>query len=124
MDVPVPDKIMDLLIDTVCVVDEHGYFVYLSASCERLLGYQPEELIGRNMIGLVHPEDRQRTLANVDEVMGGNPNFHFENRYIRKDGRIIHVMWSARWLEKERLRVAVARDVTKVRRSDYLNNAI
>lgn len=124
MDVPVPDKVMDLLIDTVCVVDEDGYYVYLSASCEQLFGYRPEELIGRNMIELVHPEDRSRTLSAVDEIIAGNSKMHFENRYVRKDGQIVHIMWSARWLGSERLRVAVARDVTKIRRSTYLNNAI
>lgn len=48
-------RIMDLLLDAVCVVDGEGRYVFVSAACERLFGYTREELIGRNMIDLVHP---------------------------------------------------------------------
>ena len=58
-----PSNVMDMLVDTVCVVDAEGRFVFLSASCERLFGYTREELLGHDMIALVHPDDRERTLA-------------------------------------------------------------
>ncbi|MGD8574709.1 MAG: PAS domain-containing protein, partial [Gammaproteobacteria bacterium] len=65
------EKVMDLLLDTVCVVDEQGRYVHVSASVRDLLGYEPEELIGRNMIDLVHPDDRERTLAAAGDIMAG-----------------------------------------------------
>lgn len=117
-------KIMDLLLDTVCVVDEEGRYVFISASCEALLGYTPGELLGRNMIELVHPEDRERTLAAAADIMSGRPRTHFENRYIRKDGRVVEIMWSARWLEADRLRLAVARDVTALKRAARIQAAL
>lgn len=124
LDATVHAKIMDMLLDTICVVDEDGRFMYVSASSEKLLGYRPEELLGRNMIELVHPEDRERTLAAADEIMAGEEKPHFENRYIRKDGSIVHIMWSARWSMSDRLRIAVARDVTEVRRVARLKSAL
>lgn len=124
MDEPLSAKIMDLLIDTICVVDHAGCFIYVSASGEHLFGYAPEELRGRNMIELVHPDDRARTLSAVDEIMDGGPLMHFENRYVRKDGRIVHIMWSARWSESDRLRLAVARDVTELRRAAQIKQAL
>lgn len=117
-------KILDLLLDTVCVVDGEGRYVFVSASCEALLGYTPEELLGRSMIELVHPEDRERTLAAAADIMGGRPRMHFVNRYIRKDGRVVEIMWSARWLEDERLRLAVARDVTALKRAERTQAAL
>lgn len=122
-DLPLP-KVMDLLLDTVCVVDAEGRFVFVSASCERLLGYSPDELIGRNMIELVYPEDRERTLQTASAVMRGRPQVHFENRYVRKDGRVVHIMWSARWSASDRLRLAVARDITELKRATLQQNAI
>lgn len=107
---------MDMLVDTVCVVDAEGRYVYVSAACESLLGYTPDELIGRNMIELVHPDDRQRTMAAAMVVMGGQPHVNFENRYIRKDGGIVDIMWSARWSEEDQVRIAVARDITDLNR--------
>lgn len=120
----ITDKIMDLLVDTIFAVDPEGTYVFASAGCERLLGYKPEELLGRNMLEFMHPADRERTLANVGEVMAGTQQTDFENRYIRKDGRIVDIMWSARWSESEGVRVAVARDVTELRRSTRRQEAM
>ena len=117
-------KVLDHLLDTVCVVDEAGRYVFVSAACEHLLGYKQEELIGRNMIDLVFPADRERTLAAAAEIISGQPKMHFENRYVRKDGELVHVMWSARWLEDNRLRLAVARDATALRRTARLQSAL
>ncbi|HET6725332.1 MAG TPA: diguanylate cyclase [Gammaproteobacteria bacterium] len=115
---------MDLLMDTICVVDAEGRYVFVSAACESLFGYTREELIGRSMIELVHPDDRERTLAAAANVMRGQSHIHFENRYVRKDGRIVHIMWSARWSEPDRVRLAVARDVTALKRAEQTQNAI
>lgn len=111
-------KLMELLLDPVCVVDEEGRFVFISAACERLLGYTQEELIGSQMIELVHPDDRERTLAAADRIMQGGSHINFENRYLHKDGRVVHIMWSARWSEEYRARIAVARNVTALKHAE------
>ncbi len=115
---------VDLLLDAVCVVDAEGRFVFVSAACERIFGYTAEEMIGRPMIDMVAPEDRARTLQAAQEIMSGRPNFHFENRYVRKDGRLVHIMWSARWSETDRVRIAVARDITERKRADAMQTAL
>src|SRR3989344_5105514 len=97
---------IDLLLDAVCAVDKQGRFVFVSAACERIFGYTPDELIGQPMIDLVHPADRQRTLDAAREIMGGEPKLNFENRYLRKDGRVVNILWSARWSEVDPLRIA------------------
>ncbi|MCS3902778.1 diguanylate cyclase (GGDEF)-like protein/PAS domain S-box-containing protein [Methylohalomonas lacus] len=117
-------KILDLLLDAVCVVDVDGHFIFVSAACERIFGYTPDELIGTNMIDLVYPEDRDRTLHTAGEIMKDKPVSHFENRYVRKDGRVVHVMWSARWSEPDGIRLAVARDVTELRRAERMQSAL
>ncbi len=124
MESPPFDKVMDLLLDTICVVDTDGRYVYVSASCEALLGYAPEELIGRNMIELVHPDDREETLRTAATIMAGQPATHFQNRYVRKDGSIVDIMWSARWSKSDGLRLAVARDITALKRAESMRNAL
>lgn len=117
-------RIMDLLIDAVCVVDAEGRFVFVSAACERIFGYTPDEMIGMSMIKLVHPDDRQQTLEAASNIMRGQAQMHFENRYVRKDGRIVDIMWSARWSEQEGIRLAVARDITLLKQAQRTQNAI
>jgi len=105
----------DLLLDAVFVVDAAGCITYVSSACEQIFGYQPQEMIGKFIIDLVAPEDREKTRAEADKIMAGGQRVGFENRYLRKDGREVYVMWSARWLASEGLRIGVARDVTKLR---------
>lgn len=114
----------DLLLDAVCLVDEEGRVVFISAACERIFGYTPDEMLGRVMFDMVLPEDRERTLQAAQDVRSGQIKTGFENRYIRKDGQIVHIMWSARWSEKDQLRVAVARDVTERKRVEHLKHAL
>lgn len=121
---PALGKYMDLLVDALCVVDRNGHFLYVSASAEQIFGYTQAEMMGRQMLELVHPADRQRTLDAVDKIVGGEPQPHFENRYIRKDGEVVHIMWSARWSEADQCRVAVARDVTRRKQAESVQQAV
>ncbi|MDF9777324.1 sensor domain-containing protein [Pseudomonas baetica] len=115
---------IDLLLDAVCAVDKQGRFVFVSAACERIFGYSADELIGQSMIDMVHPGDRQRTLDAAREIMGGEPKLNFENRYLRKDGSVVHILWSARWSEDDQLRIAVARDITERKQAESRQAAL
>jgi len=115
---------LDLLLDAVCAVDAQGRFVFVSAACERMFGYTPQELIGRPMIDMVHPADRQRTLEAAREIMAGEPKLNFENRYLRKDGGVVHILWSARWSDADQLRIAVARDITERKQAESRQAAL
>lgn len=117
-------SVLDLLLDAICVVDAQGRFVYVSAACEGVFGYTPEEMIGRPMMDLVAPEDRERTRLTAEDVMSGQPKQHFENRYLRKDGKRVDIMWSARWSETDQVRIGVARDITKRKRAESLQAAM
>ena len=117
-------ELPDLLLDPVVVVDEFGRFVFVNTALEQVLGYTRAELIGRAMIDLVHPDDRERTLAAAGRIMQGGSHTDFENRYQRKDGRVVYLSWSARWSESDRLRIAVARDVTALKRSEAARAAV
>jgi len=116
--------LMPMLLDAVCVVTESGRFLSVTGACEPIFGYTPEEMVGRPMMDLIHEADRSATLAAVGRLMRGKLQYDFENRYVRKDGRIVHIMWSARWYPDKQIRVAVARDVTArhVRRNDLEDN--
>lgn len=107
-----PGQVTDLLLDAICVVDAQGRFLSIHGACEAIFGYRPEQMVGRPMIDFVYGPDRPRTLQAVDRIMDGYLQRHFENRYVRGDGRLVHIMWSARWVPEKGVRVAVARDVT------------
>jgi len=43
-------------------VAPQGRYVFIGAAFERIFGYAPKEVIGRPMIQLAHPDERERAL--------------------------------------------------------------
>ncbi|HLT12844.1 MAG TPA: diguanylate cyclase [Marinobacter sp.] len=119
-----PESFIDLLLDAVCVVDREGRVLYVSAASERVFGYVPEEMIGQPILGFVHPDDQQKTQEAIKEIVQGELKPHFENRYIHKNGSVVHIMWSARWSDDNQVRVAVARDVTVRKQAEAMQSAL
>ena len=53
--------------DLVCLHEPDGRYLYISPSCRRLLGYEPEELLGTDPYELFHPEDLKRIRSEAHE---------------------------------------------------------
>jgi diguanylate cyclase (GGDEF)-like protein/PAS domain S-box-containing protein len=105
-------KLIHLMLDTVFVVDKDNQIVFVSDACQALLGYRADELTGTPITDYMHPDDLAITRASIVRVMNGQPHFDFRNRYIRKDGGIVHILWAAFWSEEVGARIGVARNVT------------
>jgi PAS domain S-box-containing protein len=58
--------LLDHAVDIIVVLDRNGEFRYANAAVERVLGYDPASLVGRNALELIHPEER----AAVVDVFG------------------------------------------------------
>ncbi|WP_187177960.1 PAS domain-containing protein [Algoriphagus sp. AK58] len=62
-----------------------------------MLGYEPNEfqVNFETGVSVIHPEDRERALAHMNEVLVNNIDYYIKKRLIKKDGRIIHVVSKA-----------------------------
>lgn len=104
--------IMDNSQDVICTVDGQGRFRSVNAACEELWGYKAEELAGRQYIDFVFEEDRPKTEAIVEKLLATGKITDFVNRYVRKDGSLVDVLWSSTWSAKDQIMFCVAHDVT------------
>ncbi|HSI70343.1 MAG TPA: PAS domain S-box protein, partial [Gillisia sp.] len=111
-------KIMDQSLDIICTIDKEGKFVEVSAASERILGHSQEELIGEEFINYVVKEDKERTEDMGNTITSGAEVTNFSNRYIKKDGEIVPLIWSAKWDEKENLMYCVARDASALKNAE------
>ena len=109
-DQPSFEALLDSSLDVICCIDQNGRFTYVSAAAKRVWGYDPTELVGRKYLELVAPSDRKRTAATDFTIQSGKEVTSFENTYIRKDGRLVPILWSARWSESEKMMYCVAKD--------------
>lgn len=103
-------KLFEASMDVICSIDSDGNFVKVNAASKDLWGYEPEELEGTPYSDLIYPEDIEKTSKVAEEILSGKKITTFENRYIRKDGKIAYNFWSARWDEQDKMMYCVARD--------------
>jgi PAS domain S-box-containing protein len=56
----------------------------------QMMGYSEQEIIGRNMEDVTHPEDKEKSLELVKQLLNGEiPLFQMEKRCIKKNGEIV-----------------------------------
>lgn len=83
----------DMSLDMMCIADTDGYFKRLNTAWTRELGWSREELLSRPFVSFVHPDDVDKTIAEVGRLAEGMPTIRFENRYLCKDGSYKVLAW-------------------------------
>ena len=84
-----------LSTDLLCITDLAGTLRGVNPALAALLGYADDELSGRSLRDLVHPEDLDLTLAGLRRFTEAGPPFEFENRLVRRDGHLVRLAWRA-----------------------------
>ncbi|EAQ96167.2 bifunctional diguanylate cyclase/phosphodiesterase [Congregibacter litoralis] len=84
-----------------------------NSAWQLVLGHGDAELQGQNLLDLVHPEDREATLAEMGKLSQGMYTLYFENRYRHRDGSYRVIAWSAATAERESVICAVGRDISQ-----------
>ncbi|HET9146679.1 MAG TPA: ATP-binding protein, partial [Acetobacteraceae bacterium] len=107
------DRVWQVSRDLIAVVDGEGVFQAANPAWTRILGWQPEEVTGRNFRAFIHPED---DLPTVDALAHATRDVlaAFENRYRHKDGSYRWFSWMA--TPEAGLVYATGRDITEQRR--------
>lgn len=67
--------------------------IYMSAHIEALVGYTPDEFLRDPGLwrGIIHPDDRERTDAEIARTDATGEPFHLDHRYLARDGRAVWV---------------------------------
>ena len=78
--------------DCLSTCRSDGTLIYISPVSERIFGYKPEELCGRDNFDRVHPEDMPTLMAAIQQSLE-DPGFYLtiEIRLLHKAG---HWMWT------------------------------
>jgi PAS domain S-box-containing protein len=110
--------------DMLCIANNQGYFLRVSPSFIRILGYSEKELLSQPYMNFVVPDDVTKTSSTAKEISSGVETLRFENRYKCKNGKITIMSWNARRDPKTGLIYAIVRDVTKQRNMEHKNQQI
>lgn len=106
----------DLTLEGI-IIHNKGILVDSNAALSRILGYEPQELLGRNMFDmLVYGQDMDTVRKNIFQ---DDPH-PYVARFVKKNGEVFFVEIEARNFEMngETMRVASVRDITQRRKAD------
>jgi PAS domain S-box-containing protein len=82
----------------VCIVQD-GKFCYFNSNFPIAIGYTADELVGKDPLGLIVPEDREMVKENEIKMLKGELLSPYQFRVIHKDGSIRWVMEAVRSIQ-------------------------
>ncbi len=84
--------ITDNMTDVIGQVDAEGIITYFSPSLKQLIGYEPQEILGKSSSDLIHPEDQDKIAKVIQEAIITGKPLNTDYRAKKSDGSYI-------WLE-------------------------
>lgn len=104
--------------EMMAVWDAQGCLQDLNPAWEARLGHPPATLLGRSLLDLIHPGDREGLLTALAALADADAPGEFEGRFRTAGGAYRHLLWSATALPGHGLVVGIARDVTLSREAE------
>lgn len=108
----------DNIIDMVGLYKIDGTRLYISPSCYSLLGFTPEELTGKNITDILHPDDIEKVRNDIKrKAFKGEEKFITDLRFKNKNGQWLHCETTTKAIRNKDARVtafvATSRDITE-----------
>lgn len=88
--------LVENLNDVIFSLDKDGCFTYISSAIERISShYRAEDILGKNFIDFIHPDDLQGVFESRARTLDGKFE-PLEYRLVDKDGKAVYVRTSSR----------------------------
>src|SRR6266851_3920834 len=104
--------VFETSLDLIVVTDRRGTLVRISPSAMPMLGYDPDELVGRSGADLVYSEDLDATRNEMRIARRQGTAQSFECRYVHKQGHLVTLWWKGVWSASAQQHFFVGRDIT------------
>ncbi|MEJ2251534.1 MAG: PAS domain S-box protein, partial [Candidatus Lokiarchaeota archaeon] len=94
-------NIIENLSDLVIQIDYRGIIEYISPQIKKVMGYQNDDLLGKSIFSLIHPEDIDKFLIGKQETEHTGKPLEIEYRMKKKDGGFLYVSIKGRLINME-----------------------
>jgi PAS domain S-box-containing protein len=111
-------QIFETSLDLILVTDRQGLLLHVSPSAKDILGYAPDEMVGRNAIDFIHPGDLHNTRNEMRMARSGRAMRNFECRYLHRHGHPVTLTWTGMWSEPVQKHFFSGRDMTEQKRAE------
>ena len=111
-------RIFDMPKMLIMIAQSDATIVRVSAGWKDILGYSPDEMVGRSFLDSIHPDDMPESRSEVENVARGKVLQYFENRYRHKDGSYRTLAWAVSVDPETGLHYGFAQDNTERKRAE------
>ena len=108
-------QIFETSQDLIMVMDTHGHIVQISPSSEAILGYRPEQMIGRSGADFIHPDHLDQSRGEMRALRRGERPKLADTRCLHKNGHEVWLSWLGNWSAQAKRFFFVGRDMTEAR---------
>jgi PAS domain S-box-containing protein len=78
--------------DWIWEVNTRGIYTYVSPICESILGYKPDEVLGKSFSDMLDPENKKQVIKFFKNIAQSQQSFkNLENTAIHKNGRKVYL---------------------------------
>lgn len=112
--------VIENAVDVICVIDVQSCFVSVSPACKPAWGYPADELVGHSLSEFLALEDVEGSLRAAIGAEHSIDKVTFENRFKRKNGEYINLLWSAHWSASDKGLFCVVHDITDRKAAEEL----
>jgi PAS domain S-box-containing protein len=106
--------------ELIITTDVEGWVLRLNKEVEKLSGYSKKELIGKSILEIAYPEDRDKYVQFWQDILNGlSP--HYELRTISKTGVVSNLLASGNAIKKDGNIVEIqynAKDITEEKQAE------
>ncbi|WP_462317497.1 PAS domain-containing sensor histidine kinase [Marinilabilia sp.] len=108
--------------DLLVLLDANGEQLYVSDSCEKILGYKPEELTNISVIeAFLHPNDQQKAIEGLQNIILNNDNGGTQYRHKHKNGGWVYLeAYGTNQLDNPEIKAVVlnVRDISERKKAE------
>ncbi len=108
------DRIFDIDLDPMCIIDGKGRIREANRALVDMLGYDEEELCSRKFSDLAHSGDREDVGRELNQIKEGEKAAHLVVRTRSRDGSYRHLSWNIKKSPEGEYVFASARDITRL----------
>lgn len=77
----------------VALISPGGRVLLVNRALSDMLGYPSHEMVGKQYVEIVHPDERAASLKTIARMTSGEiPHFQARKRFVRQDGEVIWVL--------------------------------
>lgn len=106
------EKLFNLSNDLICIAGTDGYFKKINPSFTNLLGWDNDTLLTRSFFELIHPDDVEKSIREIEKLASGEVSIEFSHRFLCRDGSYKVLSWVSTPDPKTGNIFSIARDTT------------